>query len=95
MRPVSLLDGIYAYEWAGFLRRVGGVPLERHASHRATTSSRTPGKVNRGTVYAVPVGERSLHLCPCGQTQHLCKAGCGKHICEAPGHKAHVCGSDW
>lgn len=39
------------------------------ASHRSTTSSRTPGKVNRGTVYARETGglPDDLDLCVCGQ----------------------------
>lgn len=39
------------------------------ASHRATTSSRTPGKVNRGTVYAREDSglPDDLELCVCGQ----------------------------
>lgn len=41
----SLLEGRYAYEWERL------VPSLRAPSPRATTSSRTPGKVNTGTVW--------------------------------------------
>lgn len=90
----SLLDGPYAREW----ERIGLGQLdvsfartETQASHRATTSSRTPGKVNRGTVYARKFEHdaRDWHLCGCGQKQTLCLGCMG--VCEAPGHLKHVC----
>ncbi len=76
-------DGKYASDWAD-------LAPGRHASHRATTSSRTPGRVNRGTVYACPVVERVLHIHTCGCAMHLC-AGCKQYICEATGHAKHAC----
>lgn len=68
--------------------------LRHHASHRATTSSRTPGKINSGVVYARAFEHKQLFICKCGQTQKPCEL-CGKHICRAPGHLAHACGGDW
>lgn len=67
-------------------------PTERVASHRATTSSRTPGHVNRGTVYRRKFEHdaKYFHLCGCGQKQTLC-LGCLTWICEAPGHLKHLC----
>ena len=36
----------------------------RRASHRSTTSSRTPGRVNRGTVYALEANGDSWSVGP-------------------------------
>lgn len=84
-RPLSLLDGRWAFEWAD-------LAPGQHASHRATTSSRTPGKVNRGTVYRRSFQHPPLHLCKCGQSQEQCVA-CGTWFCEATGHQKHSCES--
>lgn len=96
-RPISLLDGPYAAEWEALglgILSVTHVAGGAHASHRATTSSRTPGRVNVGTVYRSAVKPREIHICRCGQKQHQCPS-CLAWICEADGHAKHVCGSDW
>lgn len=93
-RPfVSLLEGRFASEWAPYLDGTAG-PHQHHASHRATTSSRTTTKVNRGTVYRKPFEHPELFLCKCGLEQEICVL-CDKHVCRAPGHAPHVCGSAW
>ena len=92
-RFVSLLDGPFAADWELYLRdkSVAYVVGARVGSHRATTSSRTPGKVNRGTVYANRAfAHGELHLCGCGIEQRLC-TGCNTWVCQAPGHLQHVC----
>ena len=80
---VSLLDGEFASEWAE-------LAPGQHASQRATTSSRTPGKVNRGTVYARTFAHGELHIHTCGLKMTQC-ARCEDWICEAAGHLKHVC----
>lgn len=94
---VSLLDGPFAADWDALglgKLSVSYNPTSTIASHRATTSSRTPGRVNVGTVYRTAVKPRELHLCPCGQSQQPC-VSCGGWYCDAPGHQPHVCGSAW
>ena len=93
----SLLDGSPRNQREGDRiglgqRSVSFNPTEFNASHRATTSSRTPGRVNRGTVYRRKFEHdaKYFHLCGCGQRQTLC-LGCLLWICEAPGHLKHVC----
>jgi hypothetical protein len=52
---------------------------KQFASHRATTSSRTPGRVNRGTVYAREDGglPELLNLCVCGMREESHHEGTG------------------
>lgn len=95
----SLLDGPHAAEWDALglgVLTVAFNPSAHVASHRATTSSRTPGKVNRGTVYATAFEHdpAHFHVCPCGCPQTLCP-DCLSYICRAPGHAPHVCRSGW
>lgn len=54
----------YESEWA----RVEHGPV---ASRRRTTSSRTPGRVNRGSVYVRAVDLGELRLCTCGNPEAL------------------------
>ena len=68
----------------------GGIGANRH-SVRRTTSSRRPGRVNIGVVYArPPVRLPKLDTCPCGTEKTRCDE-CGASYCAAPGHAAHVC----
>lgn len=92
-RHVWRLDGEFAADWAVYGLGDHSVThnvSEHQASHRATTSSRTPGKINRGTVYATAFAHSELHLCKCGQRQHQCRT-CAEWICTAPGHAPHLC----
>lgn len=84
-RFVSLMEGPFAREWEEV-----GLGKVRVASHRATTSSRTPGKVNRGVVYATDFAHAELHIHTCGLSMHRCRS-CFEWICTAPGHLEHVC----
>ncbi len=91
----SLLEGAFVREWAAVGLGTHSVAFNagaRVASPRSTTSSRTPGKVNRGTVYrrASSIRDEDHHLCGCGQQQHLCLK-CLRWVCEAPGHLKHDC----
>ncbi len=91
----SLLKERRPGEWAAYGLGTASVSFTagaRIASPRATTSSRTPGKVNRGTVYARTFehDQRDWHVCGCGCKQTLC-LGCLVWICDAPGHIKHVC----
>lgn len=93
-RFVSLLDGPFAAEWGPYLDGTAGPHQKRQGSRRATTSSRTPGAKNKGTVYRKPFEHPELHLCTCGLEQEKC-VDCQAFICRAPGHQQHVCGSAW
>lgn len=80
----------YETEWNRVFR---GETRGTRASHRATTSSKTPGKVNRGTVYK---RERSgidwtnRELCFHGQPMRRCDE-CSAWCCTCPGVLPHRC----
>lgn len=80
---MSLVTSSYAREWDALL---GGARSTLVASHRATTSSRRPGRVFRGTIY---VDLRMVVVCPaCGGSRRV---GSGAHAPRMAGGRLVDC----
>ena len=57
---------------------------------RSTTSSKHPGRKNKGATYARKFEHPPLDLCHHGQRRAICSR-CSAHYCGCPGSPPHVC----